>query len=98
MVGAIGVNVITFNVILRREKPLMGEKFAVPCNKKVDLKLITGAAIFGMGWGISGLCPGPGMVGFYVYGPCLYWLPAVAIGQIAQDYFNERVLVAEANE
>lgn len=59
MVGAIGLNIVSFRFILKRECSLLGEKFAVPGNKNVDGKLILGAILFGVGWGMAGICPGP---------------------------------------
>ena len=42
-----------------KDKPLFAENFSIPLSKNIDLKLIFGAALFGMGWGAVGLCPGP---------------------------------------
>ena len=65
MGAAVAINVVTFHLILKREKPTILEKFELPKNTKIEVKLIAGAAIFGLGWGIGGLCPGPGMVTFF---------------------------------
>jgi len=46
-------------LIYFKDKPFFAEKFSIPLNKKIDLKLIFGASLFGMGWGAVGLCPGP---------------------------------------
>lgn len=56
MIGAVGLNLLTFNLF---RKPFLSEKYEIPTNKKIDMKLILGASIFGIGWGIGGLCPGP---------------------------------------
>lgn len=56
MISAVGVNFITFRLL---DKPIMNTKYEVPTNKVIDLKLVLGACIFGAGWGIGGLCPGP---------------------------------------
>lgn len=56
MISAVGINFITFRLM---DKPVFNIKFEIPTNKTVDLKLILGGLIFGMGWGIGGLCPGP---------------------------------------
>lgn len=63
MVGAIGVTAIATLVSTRRSAPLFDERFHTPARgSKVDGKLLAGAAIFGVGWGLSGLCPGPAVV------------------------------------
>jgi len=57
--GALLVAVPTFRVILKRPRPVLAEKFELPTNKDVDARLLAGAAIFGIGWGLAGFCPGP---------------------------------------
>jgi uncharacterized protein len=59
MAGAVLVTVFTFHFILKQKKPLWGESFHLPLKQHVDAKLVGGAAIFGIGWGIAGYCPGP---------------------------------------
>jgi uncharacterized protein len=60
MGGAVGVYAIGYR--LRREKPIAADTYAVPSTGKVDARLLLGAAVFGVGWGISGYCPGPAVV------------------------------------
>mgnify|MGYP001097270666 CR=1 FL=1 len=62
MIGAIGVHSLLFFVIKKRSAPLLDRKFHLPSKKDVDLRLISGAALFGLGWGWVGICPGPGLV------------------------------------
>ena len=57
--GAVGVTVIAFRFILRRTSPLFAPEFHLPHAKNIDWRLIIGAITFGIGWGISGYCPGP---------------------------------------
>lgn len=56
MIGAVGINLITFHLL---KKPIMNEKYELPKLGVVDKKLVLGASIFGIGWGLGGLCPGP---------------------------------------
>lgn len=62
MVGAIGVHAILFRVITRRATPVLGGTFHIPAKKPVDARLVVGSVIFGVGWGLTGICPGPGLV------------------------------------
>jgi hypothetical protein len=62
MIGAIGVHFVARRLILRRSAPLGAPAFDEPKLKKIDAPLVVGAVIFGIGWGISGYCPGPAIV------------------------------------
>lgn len=62
MVGAIAVHFVLFRVILRLRSPLFTASFQIPKRTDLDARLLGGAAIFGVGWGLSGVCPGPGLV------------------------------------
>ena len=59
MGGAVFVTAVTFRVVLNRPAPMFTNKFELPSKVDLDGKLIFGAAIFGIGWAVSGLCPGP---------------------------------------
>jgi len=58
MGAALGITAIGYRFVLKRPRPVLEEKFHVPVNRKVDLPLIGGSAVFGIGWGIAGFCPG----------------------------------------
>jgi uncharacterized protein len=63
MVGAVGVYAFAYAWIRRRGgNPWFERMFALPTRRDVDVPLVVGAAIFGIGWGIAGICPGPGIV------------------------------------
>ena len=59
MIGALIVSSPLFHIIKNKEKPLFAEKFNYSNNKEVNNRLIVGSALFGSGWGLGGLCPGP---------------------------------------
>ena len=59
MGGAVFVTAVTFRVILNRPAPMFANKFELPSKVDLDGNLIFGAAIFGIGWAVAGLCPGP---------------------------------------
>jgi len=59
MGGGIMVNAIGYYFVLKRDKPLFAEKFTLPTTTNIDKNLLIGSTIFGIGWGLAGLCPGP---------------------------------------
>ena len=61
MGGALAVTASTFWWILRRPRPVLAESFALPTARAVDARLLGGAALFGVGWGLVGFCPGPAL-------------------------------------
>lgn len=62
MGGAVMVNMVAFRLIARRSDPWFDTKFHLPTRRDIDRPLVVGAALFGVGWGLGGLCPGPGLV------------------------------------
>lgn len=63
MTGALLVTFPAFRWLPQTGRPWFGERFLVPTRRDLDARLVTGAAIFGVGWGIAGLCPGPAITG-----------------------------------
>lgn len=59
MGGALIVTLIGYRFVLKRKQPLFDGTFRIPDRTDIDVRLITGAALFGIGWGLAGLCPGP---------------------------------------
>lgn len=57
--GAVGVTLVTFRFVLKLHKPVLNPKFMLPTLTKADRPLIIGQAMFGVGWGLIGYCPGP---------------------------------------
>ncbi len=62
MVGAIAVHAALYRRIVRRPLPLAADRFSIPPRTAVDARLVAGAALFGVGWGLAGYCPGPAIV------------------------------------
>jgi uncharacterized membrane protein YedE/YeeE len=61
MAGAVAVTFSGFRWVLRRSRPLLGDTFHLPPRRELDLRIIAGPAIFGIGWGLLGFCPGPAL-------------------------------------
>ena len=59
MGGGFAVTLLTFRFILKMPHPLLDKQFHVTSRTSIDRQLLTGASIFGIGWGLAGLCPGP---------------------------------------
>ena len=87
--GAVAFNLIFFNLILQQDKPVLNEKFEIPTNNTIDWKLIVGSALFGVGWGTCGVCPGPLLVVFARMIPqtSLALLGGVVAGQFTAGRF-----------
>jgi uncharacterized membrane protein YedE/YeeE len=58
MLSALVVTAIGYRFVLKRDKPVVEARFHLPTGRRLDLSLVAGSAIFGVGWGISGFCPG----------------------------------------
>ena len=71
MIGAISVNALVFHFIKRRKQAWCGHAIDLPTSKIIDKKLLSGAALFGIGWGLMGVCPGPGLVNLVTLNPVL---------------------------
>ena len=78
--GAVGVTVVAFRFVLRLPHPVWGDRFYLPTKTIVDRPLLVGAGVFGIGWGISGYCPGPGITALTLgmWNPVLFVLSAIA--------------------
>lgn len=62
MGGAVTVHFVLFRLIFKRNSPLLATRFQVPTRRDMTPQLLGGAALFGIGWGLGGFCPGPGLV------------------------------------
>lgn len=72
--GAVSVTLISFRFVLRLPHPIFAGKFNLPTQKDIDKPLLIGAALFGIGWGIAGYCPGPGITALIlkIWNPVLF--------------------------
>ena len=90
MAGAVLASAIGFVVSRRLRAPLFGRTFFIPENRQLDSQLIGGAALFGIGWGLVGFCPGPAIAGL-VYG---MWQPWLFVAAMIVGMALQRVVVS----
>ena len=92
MVGGIIVTLIGYNLVFKMEKPIFSEEFDIPTLNHLDLKLIGGSALFGVGWGIGGLCPGPSIAilstNFY---PAIIFTVSMCVGLYLGRWLESRI-------
>ncbi len=63
MLGGVAVTAVGYRTVLRRSQPLFEPGFTLPTRRDIDLPLLLGAGLFGIGWGLGGYCPGPALAG-----------------------------------
>lgn len=91
MVGAIGVYLVATRLIKQRSAPLSGGCFDLPTRRDIDPKLVVGAAIFGVGWGLGGYCPGPGLTAAGACSlPAFTFVVAMALGMLLYEGVQKR--------
>ena len=64
MAGAIAVGLAAFAAAKNRTRSVLGAAMRLPTDRPIDRRLVLGSMVFGIGWGIAGFCPGPGLVAF----------------------------------
>jgi uncharacterized membrane protein YedE/YeeE len=83
MGGAVAVSFVGYRIAWRRDKPVLENEFDLPKTTGIDPKLVTGAALFGIGWGIGGFCPGPALTSVPLLAPgTLVFVPAMLLGML----------------
>ena len=62
MAGAVAVGLVAFRLFRDRSRSLLGMPLQMPTARRIDRRLLAGSALFGIGWGLAGICPGPALV------------------------------------
>lgn len=89
MGAALIVTAIGYRVVWTKPKPVFADRFQVPGNRQIDAKLAVGAVLFGIGWGIVGLCPGPAISALTFGGvPVYVFLAAMGTGMATFELFD----------
>ncbi len=82
MGSALLFTLIGFPLITRKAHPILAEKFTLPSKTSLDMPLLSGAVLFGIGWGLAGLCPGPAIAGLASADPSIaLFVAAMIAGQ-----------------
>lgn len=85
---ALTVTIIGFKLVFRRQKPLLDGNFHLPTTRHIDAKLMIGAVLFGIGWGLYGLCLGPAIASIYYAEP---ESATFLLSMICGTYFADRL-------
>jgi uncharacterized membrane protein YedE/YeeE len=92
MAGALAVTVAGYALVARRAAPVLAKKDLWPTLRAIDRPLIAGAAMFGAGWGLSGLCPGPALENLATLSPQVFvFVGAMALGMMLEKLWQERL-------
>jgi len=82
MGSALLVTFFGYRIVLKRSTPLFDDGFRLPTRKDIDAPLLAGAALFGIGWGLAGLCPGPALAALSFAGTNAYIFAGSMLGTI----------------
>jgi uncharacterized protein len=91
------VTLLGYQIIFKRNAPLFATSFRLPTSQDIDVKLLGGAALFGLGWGLTGFCPGPAIASL-VFGrmESMTFVVAMAVGMILTMQIQNRMRTSEA--
>ncbi|WPG40915.1 YeeE/YedE family protein [Variovorax sp. EBFNA2] len=91
MGGAIAVGAVAFAVARRRTRSLLGAAMRLPTARAVDRRLVLGSILFGIGWGVAGFCPGPGLVAAGMgEAKALVFVAAMLAGMVGYELIERR--------
>lgn len=91
MGGAVIVAFVGYRLVLGRDRPVGSSSFHLPTATAIDRQLVAGSAIFGLGWGLGGFCPGPALTAIGLAAPgTLAFVPAMFAGMWAARLYSEQ--------
>ena len=89
MAGGIGVYFLAYRLVAKMATPLFAPSFALPKRGDLDARLIGGAALFGVGWGLGGFCPGPALTALASGAPAaLIFVAAMVLGMYLDSWIS----------
>lgn len=90
--GAVVVTLIFTPLVVKRARPLLADSFSLPTTQTLDKRLVSGAVLFGVGWGLSGYCPGPAVVSLlYGYESTIVFCLAMLAGMSIEGRVSKRL-------
>jgi uncharacterized protein len=97
MAGGLAVTTLGYKLIFQNSSPLIDDRFHLPTQRQIDLPLVSGAALFGVGWGLAGICPGPALADLMTLEPkALIFVAAMLVGMIAVSAWRYRESLMKA--
>lgn len=92
MIGAVAVMALAWRLRRGLKHPIFGGEFALPDRQSIDARLLIGSALFGIGWGLAGLCPGPALASLAIAPwAVLPFLAAMIAGMAAYEFLATRL-------
>jgi uncharacterized membrane protein YedE/YeeE len=86
MAGALAVTTPAFRFVLKQPRPWLAPAFVLPARNDLELRLVLGAALFGIGWGLAGFCPGPALAAMVTGNPAVYaFVASMIVGFLLHD-------------
>ena len=96
MGGALIVTALGYHWVMKRDKPVYADKFQIPSIQTLDARLVLGSTLFGTGWGLVGLCPGPAVAALTIGGfPVLVFLCAILVGAGLYELLNRKMAYSD---
>jgi uncharacterized membrane protein YedE/YeeE len=91
MASAVAVTFVGFKWVLRQPRPLFGETFHLPTKRELDIRIVSGPAIFGVGWGLAGFCPGPALTALgFGSSAAVIFVTAMTVGMLLARWLANR--------
>lgn len=93
MLAALVVSGLGFSLAKRRERPILAKQRVLPTKTRVDRQLMIGSMLFGIGWGLVGLCPGPALENLATLSPrVIAFVIAMVAGMVLHDFWQKHRL------
>lgn len=93
MGGAIAVHFVLFRIVKKRESPFFSDIFHVPTRTDFTFRLVAGSVLFGLGWGLGGICPGPGLISLFSGAPEVFaFIGSMLVGMLLWQNVGDKLI------